>query len=430
LTHVGALEANQERLAENPLRVMDGERLLIEIRQGNNPALTDLLPETALQNTNARQLATLERRANIAQHQDATQQHVGTLIKLPDYRKLPSQYQRRDPKAAIRGGMIDANRVSQFLTPQHEDDRDGYELRLKMAVADLLRALGYRFNPFYASPIDGSMPAELDLIALWVIQLNARDRSEQTVVLPLVVDVPSGHHHLRVFIPRDTGSAELFPTLREAICGAVKFNSDFRTAAESANFFRDALSKRDGKRPTLLMLPDQNLRRVYPELNSYVKTSHVSLYSALENMPQTRVARLRFSRQDEAPFCAPGTAKGKYQGLYQHPNYPNTFYSLHNVGERHQSFGFHKLDRLNKPAVNPSTVQIHMNNLRPGDVPAEWAGLVHRLRLESSHTDTPTIYPQPLHDAQDIMKKYLSRLVEEENDELNALGETPEGDNL
>jgi len=426
LAQVGALELYQEKLDENPLRVMENERLLIEIRHGNDPAITDLLPETAMRGQNARQQATHDQRAKIAQSQGREEQHTGALIKLTDYRK--TAHNKRDPKEAIRGGLIDSNRVSQFLTPQN--DTTAYEFRMKMAAADLLRTLGYRFNPFYIRPVATSMPDELDLVALWIIQLNARGGNEQSVMLPLVIDVPSGYHHLRVFIPRETGTADLYPTLREAIQAAIAFNSDFRISGETTNFFTDTLSKRENHRPALLLLPDQNLRRVYPELNMYSTMPHVSLYGALNSMPYMRVARLRFSRQDEAPFCAPGTAKGKYQGLYQHPHYPNTFYSLHNVGERRQSIGYRKLDYLADPAVNPSTVQIHMNNLQSGDDPAEWAGFVHRLRLESSHTDIPTVYPQPLYDVQDIIKDYLSRLADEDSEELNALGDESEGGNL
>lgn len=75
-----------------------------------------------------------------------------------------------------------------------------------------------------------------------------------------------------------------------------------------------------------------------------------------------------------------------------------------------------------QPAVNPSTVQIWLNNLQPGDCPDSWATLVHELRRASSHMDIETLYPQPLHDAQTI-EAYVERAVrdEREADDLNAI---------
>jgi hypothetical protein len=58
-----------------------------------------------------------------------------------------------------------------------------------------------------------------------------------------------------------------------------------------------------------------------------------------------------------------------------------------------------------------------------GANPHENAALIHRLRLESSHTATATVLPQPLHDMQTVTQ-YLSRLVDNEaDDDLNATGE-------
>lgn len=55
------------------------------------------------------------------------------------------------------------------------------------------------------------------------------------------------------------------------------------------------------------------------------------------------------------------------------------------------------------------------------DRPVEWAAIIHRLRRASSHTDNPTLLPQPLHDIQ-IIPAYLSRLADKlEDDDLNAL---------
>lgn len=117
---------------------------------------------------------------------------------------------------------------------------------------------------------------------------------------------------------------------------------------------------------------------------------------------------------------------GKYAGLYGHLKHPNVFYSLHKIGERHAGAEWRKLDRIDQPAAVPSTLQIWMSKLQPGDKAEAWAMLVHRLRQESSHTDNETVLPQPLHDAQKI-KEYLSRYADDakEDDDLNAIEPAP-----
>src|SRR5690606_24864248 len=238
---------------------------------------------------------------------------------------------------------------------------------------------------------------------------------------PVVVHAPSDDSQLHVLIPKDTGSAQLYPTLREGIIAAAQWSYDYGME-ETPSFFRDALQKcLRGSNAALLLVADKNLRRVYPELASQTGNPPLSLNATLEDFPQARVARLRFSREDEAPFCIPEERKSRWQGLYVHPHDPHVFYSLHNMVNRRQGKNWMKLERPDKSAANPSTVQIWVNNLHPEDDPAEWAALVHRLRRESSHTDDPTVYPQPLHDVMTIVQ-YLSRAVkDEEEDELNAV---------
>lgn len=280
--------------------------------------------------------------------------------------------------------------------------------------------LGYRLNPFYVRPKNTSLPAEVDLTVFWLIQLNARKKREQTVMLPIVIDVPFGDPHLRLFLPRGVGgTAELFPTLHEGIMAAAQFDNDFAKPAGTISFFRDAMRRRSSSRSTLLMLPEQYLRRVFTELND--QRGQITLNNILRDQENVRVARRRFSNDNEAPFCIPSGIRSRYQG----PQAVDLFYSILTVNpDRPASGNWHKLDWLENSAVNPSTVQIWMSNLQSGDNPADWATLVHRLRRGSSHTDIPTVYPQPLHDALSITE-YLSRCVVESanDDDLNALAE-------
>jgi len=391
-------------------------RTLLEIIPYYNAEILDLLPPAAEKaNWQARQAIEAARQRQISQRYARLKQPTGVLVLLPDYR---STLRNRDPKQAIRAGFTQAGRISKFYTPRKEKESpEGLTHRLQNSVMALLRILGYRYNPYYMPPPDIHLPPELDLIVFWLFQRNARHRKDQTVLLPLMAVVPAGSCQIEVYLPSSTGTAQHYPSLSQALIAASTMEMDFEQPAQAVNFFRSAMSRRKSQTPTLLFLCEQNIRRVFPELSSQ-KPGKLSLGGILDAAPYIRVAQLRFSRDEEAPFCLPGAKHGKYQGLYGHEDQPHVFYSLHNINPAlvKPSIMHRKLDMTSRLALNPSTVQVWLRQLHADDVPAEWAALVHRLRLESSHTDTATVYPQPIHDVQ-ILHDYLTRLVDEVDDE-------------
>ncbi len=417
LCEVGLWDRYQHRLDENPLRITPDDSpnspCLLEITISTDPKLTDTLrPPPKGHVLSAYHAEASQRRATeISKRTPKATQPSGYLVSLPRYddpKKMPGQ-KWVDPKIAIRQGLLQSGYVSQFFDPITPDTED--HNRLTNAVRDLLRALGYRLNPLYIKPPQSSLPEQVDLIAFEIIQLNARTTDEKKVFMPVVMESPSDSNDFHVYLPRKTtGSPELYCSLYEANCALVteKLNMDYENAADLIPFFRQVLEQRKGKRPALLLLRDQNLRRVFPELDAQdTELAEGVLASLLPQYPQIRVARLRYSFHDEAPLCVPTIPKSKYQGLYGHEGLPNVFYSLHNVGDQHVSSQAYKLDRTGKPAVNPSTMQILLHNLQPDDIPAEWAGVVHRLRQESSHIDVATRFPQPIHNRNKITEHLI-----------------------
>lgn len=413
LEEVGALEGNEDRLKENPLRVMDGNRLLLEIKQAevalDNP-LTAYNPET-------RERAVEQRRRDIKRVLKPPSITTGALVSIQDYRKKKRHEKFRDPYNAIRWGLADTERTSQFIIKSEKD----YALRLQNSVRDLLRILGYRYNPMYQKPEETSLPQHLDLFGLWLIQLNARNRSEKTVLLPLVIHASAtGEFH--VMLPDATNGPAHYPSLHEGILAASQSNYEVEEDqyTKIMLFFRRALESRNRGQDALLLVWEQNSLRVFGG-NNVVK----SLFP--DGAKQFRVATLRHSQDNTAPMCIPVEIRSKYQGVFQAANQPCMYYSLHNVGERHtppKKDAFKNIWQWD-PGFNPSTVLIWFEHLQSGDQPAEWAWMIHRLRKESSHTDIPTILPQPLHNAE-LIRKFMSRAKIEEaadDDEEEALSE-------
>lgn len=363
-----------------------------------------------------------ERISYIKQKYPQAKVPTGILVELMDYRK--TKLQKRDPKKAIRDGLMARGCLSQFFTPKTPDDK-GFEHRLKNGVADLLRMMGYRHQPFYRYEPSRQLPQNLDILAFLLFQLNKRNSSESTILLPVVAEVPFGHPHLRLILPSASGRSESYDSIYEGIKAISDWSVDFADNDSIIRFFQAAIEERSSRNPSLLLLLDANLRRIFHELND---SSHdcLSLYGILDANPEIRLARLRFSEDYDAPFCIPPEAKSKYQGLYSVNANAGVYYSLQNVGNRHIKSNQRKLDNPENASTNPSTVLIQLCNLQEADIPPEWAGLVHRLRLESSHTAIATKLAQPLHDIEAI-KKFIPRYQEELIDEdLNALGEEEE----
>ncbi len=386
--------------------------ICLEIFNAKDKYLTDTLSSA---NANEQ-----ERIDYIAKSYPANDIPTGVLIELKDYRK--TKLWKQDPKNAIRRGMILQGRLSQFFVPEHESSID-INHRIKNAAADLLRMIGYRHRPFYNYEKTRHLPERLDLLTFWLFQLNKRSSNEKTVYLPVVAEVPFGHPHLCLTIPSASGRSECYPSLYEGIKALSRWSRDFNDDSEIISFFRAAIEERQSKNPALLLLSDSNLQRLFTDELTNFSNDTLSLFGILDTSPQIRVARLRFSENEDAPFCVPPEPRSKYQGLYAtHPNV-GYFYSLQNVGKKHIHSTKRKVNDLTNASVNPSTVLIQLCNLQKDDDAEEWAGLVHRLRLGSFHTDIPSKLPQPLHDVEAV-KKYIPRYQEVyEEEDLNALGE-------
>ncbi len=410
---------------DHTICVMDGERAVLEIITGSDGELTQPLDAGTNANLGER---VHKRRLEIASSYPKIDQASGALIVLSDYRKYRKKAEQgRDPKQAIRLGLVDSGRVSQFMVPKgdysndtktpKEGHKNGYALRVEQAERDLLRTLGYRYNPFYTPSAKLALPEHVDLLAFYVIQLNARNRGEETIQLPLMIEAPFGHPHVCITLPTITGRPQVYTSLREGMIAAAQLEQNYAGISPEA-FFRDALAKRVSRRPTLLLLAEQNLRRVFPELDNQQSMGQLSLNDLLDRAPLIRVARLRQSSYFEAPFCVSAEKKSRYQGLYQ-SELPNVFYSVHDL-ERKSWTEDYKQDKPREAAVTPSALQIWMNNVPADEDPALWATLVHRLRLESSHTDIATILPQPIHDAKKISEYLRYAAVEvDEPDETD-----------
>jgi hypothetical protein len=384
------------------------------------------LPQEATNDPDACLGANHERTREIARHIPHAHGHnAGMLIEMHDYSHevyhSGSRDTRRDPKQADRIGLAKIGYKSQFIRPLDDDPGD-YKSRIKSGVRDLLRQMGYRWNALYPGYQHTSLPpaGNLDIVSLWVIRTARRKghrRTEESGRVPLVAYAPGNEMQVYVCLPNERGPHWVpysdAPLLMQHYEERNMENEEMRLFFQSV--LRDLKLERDG----LLLLHEQNLRSVFPELlNENIGDADLSIIFALGTRP-IRIARIVYSGDGTVPETYPAyNPGGTATGIFFAP-IPDMFYSTQTKpgtadkikDRRHRDPG-----APGHPSWNPTTLEIYLRGLLPEDKAEEWALLTHRLREEAYNTDKATLLPEPLHSFK-LLSEYVPRLREVEEDE-------------
>jgi RNaseH domain of pPIWI_RE/pPIWI_RE module N-terminal domain/MID domain of pPIWI_RE len=389
--------------------------------------LTAQLPEDATKDPDAFLGAAHARIREIEQRiPQARGRNAGMLIEMHDYShefyRPGSRETRRDPKQATRIGLAKIGYKTQFIRPFGDDEED-YTARIRSGVRDLLRQLGYRWNALYPGYQHTSLPpaGSLDIIALWVIRTTRRKghrQTEESGRLPLVAYAPGNETQVYVYLPNGSGPRWVpysdAPLLMQEYEERTMENEGMRLFFQSV--LRDLKLERDG----LLLLHEQNLRSVFPELLDENITS-VDLKSvfALGRSP-VRIARLRYSGDGTVPKTYPAyNVGGSATGIF-FTQIPDLFYSTQTKPVTAQKAKKKDLRHRDpsapgRPSWNPTTLEIYLRGLLPEDKSEEWAEIIHHLREESYNTDKATLLPEPMNSLKQLVE-YIPRLADEEEE--------------
>lgn len=393
----------------------------------------------------------------------ASNEKQGILIELVDYRNFDKRKRLTDPKAAIRWGHAYVTWVSQFLQPEPEyinpeefapidpkdekqiktyeskkkqlaTQKESYKARCLNAILDLMRQLNFPLGiPFYTGFSQTTLPQSIDIINIRIIRLNARNKGETKVVIPLLIKISSENNSslMQVCLPGDYGPTWM--SYDESLFTVARFeqryNSNY-TSEQIKNFVERAFADLEIKNPTLLLLDEQNLRQDFPLLfktwpgddaKDLNNLWHKNKVLKNKNPQLLRVAKLRYSSDGLVAHVCPISGFNRYSGIYHNSEFSSAYYS---IGRSPQSAkrpsNSRQRDRVSKPGWNQSALEISWLSLQPEDKPEEWTLVVHRLREASPfiNAETVTLLPQPVHSAQQI-SEYISRLsVEEDFDEI------------
>jgi hypothetical protein len=382
-------------------------------------------------------------------------EHAGIIYELPNYRDRKFSRFRKlaDPKRAIKWGHALAGWVSQQLTPREdtiseqtsktsqeklEEQQKAYQAMCKNAILDVLRQLDFPLGlPFHRHINGSSLPDQIDILGARVLRINARNSrrsKEKSTLIPLLTRIPSdgGSSRIEVCLPSNQGPKWM--TYREAELEISRVNQNFPDKFNSDGilaFFRRAIADLSVENPTLLLLDDRNLRQYIPEVlepqvdaKSLQNLWHQNVLLPNKNHRLLRVAKLRYSSNNDVFHACPTKGFNRYSGIFYEVELSDGYFS---VGRDPQSAKVRAnarqldLDRTIKPSWNQSIVEIAWLALQPEDKPEEWALVVHNLRRCSPflYEDVVTLLPQPLHAAQQLWE-YVPRLLleDEEDDEI------------
>lgn len=335
------------------------------------------------------------------------------------------KFKRRttDPKFAIRLGCADAGRVSQFITPDRDEDGDEAEgeeekasslkHRADSAWADGLRQVGMSLVPQHTLR-SGVIPDNLNQVAIWIVRRNISSPTRNSQFTPIAILIRPGQDQIMGRMPGMETWVQ-YPELLTQLAGQMRVpepQSAKTQAAETARFIRQALSSLR-REPTVVLAHAQNARSRWEWLlNGQLIADKIKLGDqSVQNLAlfgkEWRLIRVRDGERDETPEWWAPDENG-------HAGYSKGLWAPAGVGDDNRVFygtaekgGTHKdalrddtkltphindksgkeVTNAGKSAWNPTLLEITVAGCTPQDQPTEWAMYVHQQRFPDDYRD-------------------------------------------
>lgn len=361
---------------------------------------------------------------------------TGTIIILPGQKKFQSG---GDPKAALRAGFADTNRITQFITPDEENEENSH--RIVSAVFDLLRQLGYTegISEDYASkhPIYATTTIGVHVFTQ-LESLGASGKAERAKYLPVYVtyNLATGQLFVdceafeRRHVPYREAIIELSKLSRrddfvkrcnEAYLGTIKqkmlgYRNLYKNEAALILINANGNTRSDmwpGISDKSISTYDCKSDYVPSKINIGAKGKD---YMQAMTDSQVRIMRVRINEgNSEIPDYYTDweiieTGKRKHQsasGIYR---YSNVFWGLAarpNDSNYINSFKFSKIDHPFNEFDERNLVEFYPMQLQEGDDVIEWVRFANSLReCMPEYSGSATKLPAPLHLAKK-MREYL-----------------------
>ena len=337
-----------------------------------------------------------------------------------------------DPKKALKAGALDAQVLTQNITPPKPEGRgpgkeseDGPRQRARSSTRDLL----IRQTGIVTPPESLGLPDEplqdITTVGFWVVRRNGASRA----VLPLAVARIPDEPYVRVRLPYVD---EWLPMRRALLALSDTAAERVFTSTQVREYFGEITAEVcDGSDIALFTLA-QNMRGLCQGLTNDNLRPDVLAFDPDGSVPADQIKGLRHLRlrtnlrHETSQVFAHGDAVGESSvghaaWLWKDVDHPRRFYSTpgkpSTAGkgspqgsrlEAHLTKYGMRVDTL-ADVWNPRLLEITAAVLHPGDNPKAWAAIAHQHRYICAHYADPLAIPAELHLANKIGEYLLPR---------------------
>lgn len=318
-----------------------------------------------------------------------------------------------DPKFAMRKGLAETGRLSQFILPPEDvkpankKKNDSLDSRAENAVLDLLRQFGYMPEEFkLAVTGNKNFPNSLAVFGFWLIRQNESWGKMHQNYFPVVVYLHTESREVKVKYPHSNGWQPYHQAL--LMMSKLHHASQVKFTQECVQNFikevwRDHISKAG---PALVLVESKNMRSCWQWLqNQFISTGNLWISkqdqaSPLNNLTGIRLVRIRTEEEVPSGYGMENDEFGFTSGLFEVTS--RVFWGIAEkpttmINIPSEVFKILRTEKPGKLFKQPRLVEITPVLLQPDDDPAEWAMLVHRMRQMLPYYDDYAVLPAPLH---------------------------------
>ena len=356
---------------------------------------------------------------------------IGAIVILPD-----THDEAGDPKAALRSGFADTNRLTQFIVPHKNDsEKDDAKMRAHGAVMDLFRQFGYTcFNetrnteksPAFDADVIG-MGVLSQMRPLWAGAFKEAKYTAKHLPIYITYNVRSGKMAVDFDIP---GFYRLSYPQALLKLSALSRQEDFVRLCNSAaqggfrskligisQLYRNAsamiLTEANGTSRQLWNgLTDKTIGQ-YEYLEQYIPSkieTGTKTYSDMRSFCGTCVRIMRVRTHEIPDYYTPQKDEENYRSASGMFEYEKVFWGIEprpNNKDYTLSFKNSRFDNPSKSYDECRPVEYYPIQLQPGDDARTWVAFTNYLRMVMAQTSRDSVVlPAPLHQI-GLMKEYL-----------------------
>jgi hypothetical protein len=319
----------------------------------------------------------------------------------------------QDPKKAIRKGLAQRNRLSQFITPLKDNEKEkSKKHRVKSSVWDLFRQSGYLHYPpqVRIGKTDNSVPKNLNIFGFYLI--NKRRKYNENIRYPVIISVQTDSYDIKLKYPDSNNEWRSYSDALLDIANNINKNSYKLNRNKINNFLFKVFNKEiiNAKNPVLIA-DSANMGAEWKWINNYeISKELISFGKAhkkrMDELNNSRIIRLNSAHSPKWYT----TNKCNYTtGLFELEK-GNIFYLIPEkpASLKDVDYSKSKLDKIKTSYRKANPLEVYPVKLLKGDKAKEWIRIISLLQTTSSHYDESTKLPVPLHYAIQIEEYIFS----------------------